>query len=73
MGRSKLPVFISLISLLVATGSVITLFSVRGAVSKDRSRVKATSMLDDAPGVHTRCHSIPPRSTIVRPRSLTST
>ncbi len=47
MGRSKIAVFISLISLLVATGSVVTLFSVRGAVSKDRSRVKATSMLDD--------------------------
>ncbi len=53
MGRSKTAVFISLISLLVATGSIVTLFSVRGAVSKDRSRVKAASMLDDAPGVHT--------------------
>jgi DNA-binding beta-propeller fold protein YncE len=50
MGRSKTAVVISLFSLLVATGSVVTLFSVRGAVSKDRSRVKATAYLDDANG-----------------------
>ena len=53
MDRSKIAVFISLFGLLVATGSVVALLTVHGAVSKDRSSVKATSMLDDAPGVHT--------------------
>jgi hypothetical protein len=47
MGRSKIPVIVSLLSLLVAAGSVVTLFSMRNSVHKDGSRLRATSYLDD--------------------------
>jgi len=53
MGRSKIPVIISLFSLLVAAGSVAALFSVQTAVSKGRSHLKATSYLDDSAGSQT--------------------
>jgi hypothetical protein len=53
MGRSNIAIVISLFGLLVATGSAVTLLSVHGAVSKDRSHVKPASMLDDAPGART--------------------
>jgi hypothetical protein len=47
MGRSKIPVIISLVSLLAAAGSVVTLFSVHNAASKDESRLKAASYQED--------------------------
>ncbi len=47
MGRSKLPVIISLVSLLIAGGSLFALFSLRDAASKSESQVKATSYSDD--------------------------
>ena len=51
MARSKLPTIISVLSLLVAGGIIMTLFSVRKATSRGNSRLSATSdVLEDAAG-----------------------
>jgi hypothetical protein len=53
MGHSKIPVVISLFSLLAAAGSVAALFSIRAKVARDGPQVKAASYLDDSAGSHT--------------------
>jgi hypothetical protein len=51
MGRSRIPVVISLFSLLAAAGSVATLFSMRTAGSKDGSHAKPVAYQDDPAAV----------------------
>lgn len=52
MGRSRIPVAISLFSLLAAAGSVATLFSIRVRVAKEGPQIKAASYLDNPAGSH---------------------
>ncbi len=47
MARSKLSMIVSVLSLLVAGGVIMTLFSVRKAASRGNSRLSATSCVDD--------------------------
>ena len=47
MVRSKVSTIVSVLSLLVAVGSIVTLFSVRKAASTGSSRLSATSYVDD--------------------------
>ncbi len=49
MGRSKLSIIVSVLSLLVAVGSIVTLFSVRKAISTGNSHLSATSYQADDP------------------------
>lgn len=51
MVRSKLSMIVSVLSLLVAVGSIVTLFSVQKAGSTGHSRLSASSYLVDDPAV----------------------
>ncbi len=51
MARSKLSTIVSVLSLLVAVGSIVTLFSVQKAGSTGNSHLSATSYMADDPAV----------------------
>ena len=67
MGHSKLPIVISLLSLLAAAGSVAAMFSMRATRSRDGSHVKAVTYQDDLSGARRPLKSIRRNSSTGRP------
>jgi hypothetical protein len=53
MGRSKLPVILSLCSIAIAAGAVVALFTINRPAHKDESQVRATSYSDEPSGGQT--------------------
>ena len=67
MARSKLSVFVSVFSLLVAAASIVTLFSVQKARSIGNARLSASSYVLDDPAVCEAAIPIDPEKVTYRP------